>query len=83
MSGSWTTAIKTLPLASQETCAAMEFYHNQLKVRLLNEKKPGVYQRADWLVDKLGTKVLLTSGLMNTQKRMILQDTGKMSGSVV
>jgi hypothetical protein len=61
----------------------MEFYHRQLKVRLLNEKNPGVYQRADWLVDKLGTKVLLTSGLMNTQKRMILQDTGKMSGSVV
>jgi hypothetical protein len=35
----------------------MEFYHNQLKLRLLNEKDPGVYQRADWLVDKLGTKV--------------------------
>lgn len=49
--------MKTLPLASQETCAAMEFYHNQLKVRLLNEKDPGVYHRADWLVDKLGTKV--------------------------
>lgn len=55
--GSWTTALKNLPLASQETCAAMEFYHRQLKVRLLNEKNPGVYQRADWLVDKLGTKV--------------------------
>lgn len=35
----------------------MEFYHNQLKLRLLNEKDPGVYQRADWLADKLGTKV--------------------------
>uniref|UniRef100_A0A5B6Z3G8 SWIM-type domain-containing protein n=1 Tax=Davidia involucrata TaxID=16924 RepID=A0A5B6Z3G8_DAVIN len=55
--GLWTTALRTLPLASQETCAAMEFYHNQLKLRLLNEKDPGVYQRADWLVDKLGTKV--------------------------
>ncbi|KAJ6675607.1 ZINC ION BINDING PROTEIN [Salix viminalis] len=55
--GSWTTALKNLPLASQETCAAMEFYHRQLKVRLLNEKNPGVYQRADWLVDKLGTNV--------------------------
>ncbi|XP_057981462.1 uncharacterized protein LOC131166868 [Malania oleifera] len=55
--GMWTTALKTLPLASQETCAAMEFYHNQLKLRLLNEKDPNVYQRADWLVDKLGTKV--------------------------
>ncbi|KAF2303531.1 hypothetical protein GH714_019011 [Hevea brasiliensis] len=55
--GMWTTVLKTLPLASQETCAAMELYHNQLKVRLLNEKDPIVYQRADWLVDKLGTKV--------------------------
>lgn len=35
----------------------MEFYHNQLKIRLLNEKDINVYQRADWLVDKLGTKV--------------------------
>ena len=35
----------------------MEFYHSQMKLRLLNEEDPGVYQRADWLVDKLGTKV--------------------------
>ncbi|KAG2672159.1 hypothetical protein I3760_13G027400 [Carya illinoinensis] len=55
--GAWTAALKSLPIASQETCAAMEFYHNQLNLRLLNEKDPGVYQRADWLVDKLGTKV--------------------------
>ncbi|KAH8516618.1 hypothetical protein H0E87_004822 [Populus deltoides] len=41
----------------------MEFYHNQLKVSLLNEKKPGVYQRADWLVDKLGTKMHSYFGL--------------------
>ena len=53
----WTNALKTLPLASQETCAAMEFYHNQLKIRLFNEKDNSVFQRADWLVDKLGTKV--------------------------
>lgn len=55
--GMWAHALKTLPLASQETCAAMEFYHNQLKLRLLNEKDQSVYQRADWLVNKLGTKV--------------------------
>ncbi|KAL5550080.1 hypothetical protein UlMin_000256 [Ulmus minor] len=55
--GNWIVALQTLPLAGQETCAAMEFYHNQLKVRLLNEKNPDVYQRTDWLVDKLGTKV--------------------------
>ncbi|XP_021802802.1 uncharacterized protein LOC110755505 [Prunus avium] len=55
--GMWISALQNLPLASQETCAAMEFYHNQLKLRLLNEKKPSVYTRVDWLVDKLGTKV--------------------------
>lgn len=55
--GMWAHALKTLPLASQETCASMEFYHKQLKLRLLNEKDQSVYQRADWLVNKLGTKV--------------------------
>lgn len=35
----------------------MELYHNQLKLRLINEKDSNEYQRADWLVDKLGTKV--------------------------
>ncbi|XP_004513230.1 uncharacterized protein [Cicer arietinum] len=55
--GAWADALRTLPLASEESCAAMEFYHNQLKIRLLNEKDIDVYQRADWLVDKLGTKV--------------------------
>ncbi|XP_010053258.2 uncharacterized protein LOC104441745 isoform X1 [Eucalyptus grandis] len=55
--GSWTAALKNLPLASQETCAALEFYHNQLRLRLLNEDNTSAYQRADWLVDKLGTTV--------------------------
>ncbi|KAL5063963.1 hypothetical protein RYX36_025700 [Vicia faba] len=55
--GAWVDALRTLPLASQESCAAMEYYHNQLKIRLLNEKDINVYQRADWLVDKIGTKV--------------------------
>ncbi|KAF6147702.1 hypothetical protein GIB67_003033 [Kingdonia uniflora] len=56
--GIWSTALKTLPLASQETSAAMEYYHHQLKLRLINEKDSDVYQRMDWLVDKLWTKVL-------------------------
>lgn len=56
-SGMWSTTLKTLPLASQETCAAIESYHHQFKLRLLNEKDLSVYQRVDWLVDKLGTKV--------------------------
>ncbi|KAI3693415.1 hypothetical protein L6452_33250 [Arctium lappa] len=55
--GPWITALKTLPLASQESSAALEFYHNQLKIRLLNENDPNIYRRADWLVDKLGTKI--------------------------
>lgn len=55
--GAWADALKTFPLASQESWAAIELYHNQLKIRLLNEKDVDAYQRADWLVDKLGTKV--------------------------
>ncbi|KAJ0609562.1 hypothetical protein HanOQP8_Chr03g0121871 [Helianthus annuus] len=55
--GSWITALKTLPLASQESSAALEFYHNQLKIRLLNENDYDINQRADWLINKLGTKI--------------------------
>ncbi|KAI7746540.1 hypothetical protein M8C21_004682 [Ambrosia artemisiifolia] len=55
--GSWITALKTLPLASQESSAALEFYHHQLKIRLLNENDSNVYQRADWLINKLDTKI--------------------------
>ena len=51
MASPWIQALKSLPLASQE------FYHNQSRLRLINEKDPIVYQRADWLVDKLGTTV--------------------------
>ncbi|KAF8074437.1 hypothetical protein N665_1102s0020 [Sinapis alba] len=55
--GAWTSALQTLPLASQEICAAMELYHYQMKCRLMNERETEAYQRTDWLVDKLGTKV--------------------------
>lgn len=55
--GAWTTALKALPLASTEVSAAIECYHHQLRLRLLNEKDSSIYQRTDWLVDKLGTKV--------------------------
>ena len=36
--GPWISTLVPLPFASLETCVAMEFYHNQLKHRLLNEK---------------------------------------------
>ncbi|KAK9162080.1 hypothetical protein Syun_002982 [Stephania yunnanensis] len=55
--GAWTSAMKTLPVASQETFAAIESYHYQLKARLLNEKDQNVYHRPDWLVNKLYTKM--------------------------
>ncbi|KAG6519632.1 hypothetical protein ZIOFF_023129 [Zingiber officinale] len=55
--GAWIAALKFLPLASSEASAAIESYHHLLKLRLLNELDSSVYQRADWLIDKLGTKV--------------------------
>lgn len=55
--GFWASSLQTLPLASLEMSATIEFYHRQMNVRVLNEKDPSVYQRIDWLVDKLATKV--------------------------
>uniref|UniRef100_A0A0D9VYW7 SWIM-type domain-containing protein n=2 Tax=Leersia perrieri TaxID=77586 RepID=A0A0D9VYW7_9ORYZ len=55
--GAWVNMLKTTPLASTEVASAIERYHHLLKLRLLNEANEKVYQRADWLVHKLGTKV--------------------------
>uniref|UniRef100_A0A0D3GNT6 SWIM-type domain-containing protein n=2 Tax=Oryza barthii TaxID=65489 RepID=A0A0D3GNT6_9ORYZ len=55
--GSWITMLRTTPLATTEVASAIESYHHLLKLRLLNEANERVYQRADWLVHKLGTKV--------------------------
>jgi hypothetical protein len=55
--GAWITALKATALASAQVASAIESYHHLLKLRLLNEADESVYWRADWLVDKLGTKV--------------------------
>uniref|UniRef100_A0A804MWA0 SWIM-type domain-containing protein n=1 Tax=Zea mays TaxID=4577 RepID=A0A804MWA0_MAIZE len=55
--GAWITVLNTTPLASAQVASAIESYHHLLKLRLLNEADESVYWRADWLVDKLGTKV--------------------------
>ncbi|GKA19022.1 hypothetical protein Tco_0698937, partial [Tanacetum coccineum] len=55
---SWITALKMMTIASLESYAALEFYHNQLKIRFLNDEiDSGIYKRADWLVNKLSTKI--------------------------
>lgn len=55
--GAWITVLKATALASAQVASAIESYHHLLKLRLLNEADESVYWRADWLVDKLGTKV--------------------------
>lgn len=56
--GSWITALKTMQIASLESSAALEFYHNQLRIRFLNDETDSdIYKRADWLVNKLSTKI--------------------------
>ncbi|XP_044970431.1 uncharacterized protein LOC123430642 [Hordeum vulgare subsp. vulgare] len=55
--GAWTSVLKTNPLATAEVASAIERYHHLLKLRLLNEADESIYQHADWLVHKLGTKV--------------------------
>ncbi|GKE08199.1 zinc ion binding protein [Tanacetum coccineum] len=47
-----------MPIASLESSSALEFYHNQLKIRFLNDETDSdIYKRADWLVNKLSTKI--------------------------
>ncbi|GJU08105.1 hypothetical protein Tco_1124535, partial [Tanacetum coccineum] len=56
--GSWITALKTMPIASLESSIALELYHSQLKIRFLNNETDfDIYKRADWLVNKLSTKL--------------------------
>ncbi|XP_078181532.1 zinc ion binding protein [Carex rostrata] len=55
--GVWIKALRSLPTATSEVASAIESYHRLLKIRLLNEEDQNVYQRADWLVQKLSTKV--------------------------
>lgn len=53
----WLSTIKSLPLASQEACGAIEAYHVKLKVKLFDDTHLGALQRVDWLVHKLTTEL--------------------------
>lgn len=53
----WLAAMRILPIASQETCGAIEAYHIGLKARLFDEFDMSACQRVDWLVHKLTTEV--------------------------
>ncbi|GLJ23594.1 hypothetical protein SUGI_0446820 [Cryptomeria japonica] len=55
----WVTAMTILPVASQETCAAIEAYHSILKSRMSSAPDVSTYQRVDWLVHKLTHEALL------------------------
>uniref|UniRef100_A0A1J3I157 SWIM-type domain-containing protein n=1 Tax=Noccaea caerulescens TaxID=107243 RepID=A0A1J3I157_NOCCA len=55
--GMWLSTIKSLPLASQEACGAIEAYHVKLKVKLFDDTHLGALQRVDWLVHKLTTEL--------------------------
>ncbi|EPS61942.1 hypothetical protein M569_12851, partial [Genlisea aurea] len=57
----WLMAMKNLPLASQETSAAVEAYHIKLETKLSDDDAAashlGSLQRVDWLVHKLITEL--------------------------
>ncbi|KAG9155480.1 hypothetical protein Leryth_009903 [Lithospermum erythrorhizon] len=53
----WLTAMRTFPLASQESSSAIEAYHVKLKDRLYDDLHLGASQRVDWLVHKLTTEL--------------------------
>ncbi|KAL6605843.1 hypothetical protein ACP70R_041496 [Stipagrostis hirtigluma subsp. patula] len=53
----WIDSIRNLPLASQESCAAVEGYHLKLKVKAYDDVQLDALQRVDWLVHKLTTEL--------------------------
>lgn len=53
----WLSAMKSLPLASQESSGAIEAYHVKLKAKLYDDSPLGALQRVDWLVHKLTTEL--------------------------
>lgn len=53
----WLSAMRALPLASQEASGAIEAYHVKLKTKLFDDSHLGALQRVDWLVHKLTTEL--------------------------
>jgi len=53
----WIDSIRNLPLASQESCGAIEAYHLKLKAKAYDDVLLDALQRVDWLVHKLTTEL--------------------------
>ncbi|KAG6480692.1 hypothetical protein ZIOFF_057277 [Zingiber officinale] len=53
----WLGTVKSLPLASQEACGAIEGYHVKLKLKVYDDSHLDALQRVDWLVHKLTTEL--------------------------
>lgn len=52
----WINGIKSLPVATPEPHAAIEYYHLRLKSRLLKENHANFQPRIDWLIHTLTTE---------------------------
>lgn len=53
----WVSAIRTLPVASQEPYAAIESYYLMMKAKLLKELHSNTWSRVDWLIHTLTTEI--------------------------
>ncbi|KAK8962780.1 hypothetical protein KSP40_PGU007671 [Platanthera guangdongensis] len=53
----WLTTMKSLPLASQESCGAIEGYHVKLKLKIYEDSQLDSLERVDWLVHKLTMEI--------------------------
>jgi len=53
----WIDSIRNLPLASQESCGAIEAYHLKLKAKAYDDVLLDALLRVDWLVHKLTTEL--------------------------
>lgn len=80
----WIATIRSLPLASQESCGAIEGYHTKLKLKVYDDSHLGALQRVDWLVHKLTTELHSSywldlyadeSGLFQTVKEEYVSST--------
>ncbi|KAF9681162.1 hypothetical protein SADUNF_Sadunf06G0196900 [Salix dunnii] len=51
----WINSMRSLPVASTEPQAAIEFYHLRLKSKLFDQQHANSYTRIDWLIHTLTT----------------------------
>lgn len=53
----WVNSIRTCPVASQDFYAAIEAYHQRLKLKISSHQNISYWQRIDWLIHIMTTEI--------------------------